>query len=269
MQQYKHIFDMMMGVKDLPNTREELLLKRAQHYIVKLSKIPWVKMIAIVNSLSMYATHDDSDIDLLIVTQPGMIWFVRFFATFILWSHGVWRHGEDVAGNFCLSFFVTTNALDLRAIAIENDIYLYYWIYYLKPVFDREDTYEKFVRANEWVDIRVQSAKYKVQSETLDLRDVPSWTQDWWSWDTTDVQIAKYKVQSEASKISPFSFLLSPFSSSLNSLIRFLWLPKTLRKYRKLWSPEGVIISDDILKFHDRDRRREIRDTILEKYFDK
>jgi hypothetical protein len=108
-------------------------------------------MIAIGNSLSMYATHEDSDIDLLIVTQPGMIWLVRFFATFILWSHGVWRHGEDVAGNFCLSFFITTDALDLSSIVIEDDIYLYYWIYYLKPVFDRDNTYERFVRANEYI----------------------------------------------------------------------------------------------------------------------
>jgi hypothetical protein len=108
-------------------------------------------MIAIVNSLSMYATHEDSDIDLLIVTQPGMIWLVRFFATFILWSHGVWRHGEDVAGNFCLSFFITTDALDLSPIAIEDDIYLYYWIYYLKPVFDRDGVYERFARVNERV----------------------------------------------------------------------------------------------------------------------
>jgi hypothetical protein len=44
-------------------------------------------MIAIVNSLSMYATHPDSDIDLFIVTRPGMIWFVRFFATLTLWTH--------------------------------------------------------------------------------------------------------------------------------------------------------------------------------------
>jgi hypothetical protein len=115
----------------------------------------------------MYATHDDSDIDLLIVTQPSMIWFVRFFATIILWISGVWRHGEDVAGNFCLSFFVTTDALDFSQISIEDDIYLYYWIYYLKPIFDRDASYERFLMVNGWVDLdekqKQENSKYTIQ----------------------------------------------------------------------------------------------------------
>jgi hypothetical protein len=296
MQKYKHIFDTVMGIKGEPNDREILWLEKAEHYIAKLSKIPWVEMIAIVNSLSMYATHEDSDIDLLIVTQPRMIWFVRFFATAILWAHGVWRHGEEVAGNFCLSFYITTEALDLREIAIEEDIYLYYWIHYLMPIYDKNQTYEKFVRANECVDSVIPGlSRNPAQSGTTEsrflpstweewqkrqdwgkqrslvLRDVQSWTQDHRSWDTEDinVQSSKFKVQNKVSEIPTFSFLLSPFYSSLNSFIRLLWFPKTMRKYKKLWKPEGVIISDSMLKFHDQDRRLEIRDTILEKYFDK
>ena len=48
-------------------------------------------MMAICNSLSMYATHEDSDIDLFIVTKPGMLWFIRFFVTLRFWRLGVWR----------------------------------------------------------------------------------------------------------------------------------------------------------------------------------
>lgn len=38
-------------------------------------------MVAVVNSLSLYATHEDSDIDLFIVTRPHMLWFVRVLVT--------------------------------------------------------------------------------------------------------------------------------------------------------------------------------------------
>ncbi len=48
-------------------------------------------MIAICNSLSMFATKKDSDIDLFIVSEAKMIWFVRFFVTLIFWKNGVWR----------------------------------------------------------------------------------------------------------------------------------------------------------------------------------
>ena len=116
-------------------------------------------MIAIVNSLSMHATHPESDIDLFIVTRPGMIWFVRFWATLILWTHGVWRRDRDIAGNLCLSFFITTEAMDISYIAIENDIYLYYWIYYMRPIIDKNGTYKQFLLANSWVDIDEEQKK--------------------------------------------------------------------------------------------------------------
>jgi hypothetical protein len=129
------------------------LFARAEKYIAKLTWIPGIEMVAVVNSLSMYATHADSDIDLFIITQPGMLWFTRLLVTLTLWRHGVWRHGADIAGNFCLSFWITTDALDLERIAIENDIYLYNWIYHLKPIFTQGDTYEQFLEANNWVEI--------------------------------------------------------------------------------------------------------------------
>ncbi|MFZ2255768.1 MAG: hypothetical protein WAW59_02485 [Patescibacteria group bacterium] len=40
-------------------------------------------MVAVVNSLSMFATHQDSDIDLFIITKPGTLWFVRLLVTLV------------------------------------------------------------------------------------------------------------------------------------------------------------------------------------------
>jgi hypothetical protein len=83
--------------------------------------------------------------------------------------HGVWRRDTDIAGNLCLSFFITTEAMDLSHIAIENDIYLSYWIYYMRPIIYRDETYEKFLSANSWVDVdeeqRILSSKYLIYSD--------------------------------------------------------------------------------------------------------
>jgi hypothetical protein len=75
-----------MWTKDSPSEHEKKLFDRAQKYIQKISWIPGIEMIAIVNSLSMFTTHRDSDIDLFIVTKPKMLWFVRFFVTITLYS---------------------------------------------------------------------------------------------------------------------------------------------------------------------------------------
>lgn len=327
-------------------------------------------MIAIVNSLSMYATHPDSDIDLFIVAKPWMIWFVRFFSTLILWKRGVWRKGEDIAGNLCLSFFITTEAMNLQEIAIENDIYLYYWIYYMKPVFVRNNTYEKFIEANNWVEIdenqKIENMKFLlpwIVSESFFMRifricraifsvklqrfwilqfrkkssdtdtkiqhrsqktfgtfgHKSTWEKTrlkkflWllviklseiylkkkdllirWFWKRSlqddkkiyenafgtfsikstrndawkiyeDPEINSELVQSEAWEWQKHI----KFYKKINQIIRFFLLPQTLGSKWKLWNPEWIIISDMILKFHDTDRRKEIRNTILKNNFDK
>jgi hypothetical protein len=85
MLEYRESFNREMGVKNTPNNHEIYLMERAEKYIKKLSWIPGLRMIAIVNSLSMYATHADSDIDLFVITQPNVLWIVRFLMTTELW----------------------------------------------------------------------------------------------------------------------------------------------------------------------------------------
>ncbi len=61
---------MVMKVKKEPNAFELALFSRTKKYVRFISWIPGIEMIAVVNSLSMYATHKDSDIDLFIVSKP-------------------------------------------------------------------------------------------------------------------------------------------------------------------------------------------------------
>ena len=293
MLQYKKEISNLLWIKSEPNEHEIHLFERGQKYIQKISKIPGIEMIAIVNSLSMYATHPDSDIDLFIVTKPGMIWFVRFFSTMILWRHWVWRKGKDIAGNLCLSFFITTDVMDLSRLAIENDIYLYYWIYYMKPIIVKNDTYEGFLEANTWIEI---NKNQKMENQKYIVSPVPFFACEFcvsireyfrekfrtvWAkasfWNLENRTENRY--QNEVEKIKTFGTFshkstenavwLDKFYKNINQIIRFFLLPQTLKSHKKLWNPEWIIISDTMLKFHDRDKRKEIRDTILENNFDK
>jgi hypothetical protein len=80
--------------------------------------------------------------------------------TLIFSLHGVWRHGEDVARNFCLSFFVEEDAMDMSEIALEDDIYLYFWLYYMKPIFVVGETFGKF---------KMQNLKSKMEDEAFQI----------------------------------------------------------------------------------------------------
>ncbi len=289
MHSHQSKFNALLGIKTEPNNHEKYLFERAQKYIQKFSNIPGIEMVAIVNSLSMYATHKDSDIDLYIVTKPNMIWFVRFFSTLILWRNRVWRRNEDIAGNFCLSFFITTEAMDLSRIVIDNDIYLYFWIYYLKPIVVKNNTYEKFLEINNWVEMdenqKRENQKYIVSAvpffacefcvsirEYFRKKFQTVWAKaSFWNLENR----SENRYQNEVEKIKTFGtfshkstgndFWLKKIYKHINQIIRFFLLPRTLKSKAKLWNPEWIIISDTMLKFHDRDRRRAIRDAIIEK----
>lgn len=84
MKAWKQSFQEYVGGKDSPNLHEQNLLLRAQKYIHRLTWIPGIEMIAIVNSLSMLATHSDSDIDLFVITGRNRLWLVRILMTITL-----------------------------------------------------------------------------------------------------------------------------------------------------------------------------------------
>ena len=145
---YRTSFDNLLGVKNAPNPHEIMLFKRAKKYIEIITWIPGIRMIAVVNSLSMYATNKNSDIDLFIVTEKNRMWLVRVLLTFVFWMHGVWRHKKEIAGNFCLSFWMENEMMDMEKIALKNDVYLYFWMYYMKPVLLDGTIWEEFQKKN-------------------------------------------------------------------------------------------------------------------------
>ena len=217
-----------MWIKNAPNFHEKELFLRAQKYIDCIKNIRGIKMIAICNSLSMFATNKDSDIDVLIVTEAKMLWYVRFFVTLTFWRKWVWRKWADIAGNFCLSFFVTEKALDFQKIAIKDDVYLYYWVYFLKPILDYDATYERFLSENLWVEIP-ESQK----QENLTYRK--------FIWKSRKMHFWHYW---------------------LNAVIQFFGERKTRWNWKKMGRPSGVIISSDMLKFHDKDQRENVKNAV-------
>jgi hypothetical protein len=158
------------------------------------------------------------------------MWLVRVCVTLIFYILRVWRKGEDIAGNFCLSFFITTDALNLEKIAIEDDIYLYYWIYYLKPLVVKGGSYERFLLENQWVQI-------------------------------DDVQKSKNLQYAEI--FSPEHYYFHFLWITFDRLFRYMFEWKTLREKAKNDHPKGIIISERMLKFHLEDRREAIRDSLL------
>jgi len=98
--------------------------RRAEQFVRFASWLPWVKMIAVCNSLAFSFTNNESDIDVFIVTQRGRIWSTRLILTGALAFIRA-RPGERANDPLCLSFFATEDRLDLSSVKIgPEDPYL-------------------------------------------------------------------------------------------------------------------------------------------------
>jgi len=101
----------------------------------------------------MNACHEGSDIDLFIIAKENRLWTVRILTTLYFSILGQRKTNKKHAGKFCLSFFITEKKLNFQDFALKDDIYLYFWIVFLKPLLDKENIYERFLKAqNTWAD---------------------------------------------------------------------------------------------------------------------
>lgn len=128
-------------------------LKRVFRYIKLLKLIPFIKSVSVCNTLAYKNAKKKSDIDLFVITETDRLWIARALSLFLFNLLGIrGKTGEvkNPENQFCFSFFLTSNNLELNKIYLQPfDPYLSYWIATLKPVFGYS-YFAKLVRKNIW-----------------------------------------------------------------------------------------------------------------------
>lgn len=211
----------------------EKFWNRTKLYGQYMRSLPFIRMIAVCNNLAYDNSSEQSDIDLFIVVRPGRMWLARFLTTAVLHFFGVRRYGDKIAGRFCLSFFVTSEKMDISEFELKpEDPYLAYWTKNLRPIFGQE-AYRAFREKNqEWLSL------YGLHF---------------------DDSYRKHMYHYEDGKFKKFSeWLLGGFIGNFfEGILKRTLKRKTLRSAERLGPEANVIVSDEILKFHNHDRRKE------------
>lgn len=203
---------------------------------------PFLRMAAVCNNLAFGRVDEKSDIDVFVVAKSGRLFFVRTFLTGFLHFLGVRRYGNKVAGRFCLSFFIDDDFLDLSKVAIEDDIYLAYWLKTMLPIFDDGASVE-LIEKNRW------ARRFFENEEDFEIcRDrvfggvffpgrVLEWIFGGWLGDFIEKKLKNWQLNRAKEKIKNFN------NSDL-----------------------GLVVDDHILKFHNVDRRRQWRNEWIKKH---
>ncbi len=201
--------------------------RRVNFFAPLIFRVPFLRMVAVCNSLALNNASIDSDIDLFVVAERGRIFMVRYFLTILLGVCGVRRHGKKIAGRFCLSFFVTETAFDFNELRLRDDIYLPYWIKTLSPL-GGFSVYQNFLAKNIWV----KQFFSLNATKTSDHMPQKSWVKN------------------------GLEFLLNGTRGDwLESLFRALQEKRHKKNLPHLVQGASVIVSDQMLKFHNIDRR--------------
>jgi len=236
-----------LNIKKEHSKIELKFYKKTEKYIKYIKWIPGLKMIWIWNSISMNCASKDSDIDLLIVSSSNTMWLNRILITLIFQILWVRKNEKNHAWRFCLSFFCTIKWLDFSSWKIKNDIYLYFWILYFKPILDYNNTYELFIEKNSsWADFS-------------EYNDIIEYNKKYIKYTNNFLPFPKWVPVGGGIKNN----ITQKIIWSINFIIKKIFLQKTLKHFKKIWKPYWIIINDNMLKFHNNDIRKKIKETIL------
>ncbi len=209
--------------------------------------VPFVRAVFVCNTIASSTAGEDSDIDLFIVIEQGHIWLSRFLITMLLSIFRLRRTKKKINDRLCLSFYVTDKNLDLSRISIDGeDIYLAYWLSNLTPVYDPQNLLKRIVKENVWA------------TETLrHFGNVYNMGQLW----------RVEKLNRMAGFVNFFEKIWSTeYGNLLEDQARSIQMSK-MRKNKSVQDEQDtrVVINDEMLKFHENDRRKLYRQKWQEK----
>lgn len=248
-------FYFLKGRRDLVRRRLNLhnlsqpKWKRAKHLSRLLALIPFVRLVAVCNTVAFNTADYQSDIDLLIIVKAGRLWLARFLVTFWVSLLGLRRHKDKIANRICLSFYLSDQYLDLKNIALKykdknriNDPYLVYWLAKVSPIYD-EGIAPRFFSQNHWVE---KFMPHYIQYQGAPRRQI------------------NLSFGGKIFKRGQEKILASKWGNGIENFF------KKIQLYKMSWNTKSaaqenntkVVISDDILKFHEKDLREYYRHTL-------
>ncbi len=211
-------------------------IKKAARFARLFSLIPFVKVIAVANSLGAHNLRDGSDIDFFIITAPRRLWLSRFYCAGLAKLLNSRPRAGQKRDKICLSFYIAADRLNLDDLKLPGgDPYFDYWLKDLVLLYNKDKVYENFRAAN------------GLGGKVPDNRAVA---------DGREFSDNKILNESRLEIARP-----KTFGDRLEKILKKIQLkimPSALRAAMN--NSDGVIVNDRVLKFYLRDRRREFKE---------
>jgi hypothetical protein len=126
-------------------------IEKAKIIINSLVAIPSIYFLGITGSLALLNSEENEDIDLFMICAKDTVWITRFLTVMALKLSGSYRSRTDkfVKDKICLNMIIGEDCLEINH--KRQDVYTAHEIVQLMPIFDRKNTYKRFLNSNLWV----------------------------------------------------------------------------------------------------------------------
>lgn len=202
-----------------------------------LRHLPFIRTIAICNSLALGGVKKNSDVDLFIIVKKNRIYSTRMAAIFFLKIFRLYQNKIGEPQKISLGFFVDEKKLNIEDISLAgHDPYLSFWIASLKPIFGFKYYYQ-FCRENNWV-----------------RGELPNFA----------LKRSNFERRSFSQKIFE-KFIPGIIIDGLENLSRKLQQQRIFSRPENSWSTSTTIAQKHILKLHAKDKREYFREKLEER----
>lgn len=129
-------------------SREKLLV--AEKTAEKLRAVPFIKLIGVTGALSMNNADKNDDIDLMIIAAKDTLWLARLLIVLFSPILGIKRRkpkDRSVKDKICFNLFLDEADLEIK----EKNLFTAHEICQIKPLYNKDHAYERFLAANDWI----------------------------------------------------------------------------------------------------------------------
>lgn len=139
---------------DKKTVRAEISQKKLESlklFIKLIGFLPQIKLLGLSGSMAMANAGKNDDIDLFVITAENRLWTGRFLAILTAKILGLHRKREDklVKDKICLNLFFEES--DMAITVNKRNLYTAHEVWQMKPLFSKNQTYEKFLAENSWL----------------------------------------------------------------------------------------------------------------------
>lgn len=213
--------------------------KKLKRIVSLLQVVPFIRFVGACNTMHILDFKDTSDLDVFIIVEKNRMWTARLLTTILTALIGQWRHGTRIKDKVCLSFYVTTNELNLQSITLKEDPYLVYWISFVVPLLDR-NAYSEFWKENEWMKKYIPNS---IPQKSISRR------------------MMAHNPFLDGLRYASERLLAKSLGRHIEKFMKRIQIQKMQQKESELGREKSaIVITDTMLKFHEIDRKKMYRD---------